>query len=505
MEATAPKHYPDWKAPSEDGSVVIWPQPQQLLRDTIENRNRLSSAHSVRIQNLPLPQLRRRMRSFIGLDDDATPLIAMGHQTELSHVGVWAKNALINAAAAKLAGQAYHIAVDTDAPKHLALRWPGDSIPITDDSAITSAAWTGLLAPPTPAHLDEISVKLRTAASQWSFTPVLPDVLASLRRLSLESLNLSSALTNATHELDWQFGLRHHALLASPVWSSDVFLVFVHDLLAHADSVAAHYNAALDAYRADHGMRSRMRPMPDLFVGDDSVEIPFWLDDLHTGKRTRPSVFRSDRGWILELVGGEQFVFDKNVDGWEAAARLQRWLSSSRHRIAPRALMLTMFFRLLMVDQFCHGIGGGRYDQVTDRLIAGHYGIAPPRFSVTTATIYFPDAVGRDRVCVPCVKQEGHRLKHDLLGPRKRELVSQIAALPRRSAQRSTQFFQMHNELSAAAARSDVLERWQNKLRETQEQEQREQTLFDRELFYAIQPRQRLLEVIDKYNAEFAR
>jgi hypothetical protein len=503
MQSTQ-RHYPDWKAPSEDGATIIWPQPAQLLSDTLENQKRLSSADNVLLQNIPLPELRRRMRAFIG-HEQQEPLIATGHQSELYHAGVWAKNALINAAAAKLGGQAYHIAVDSDAPKHLTVRWPGETIPITDDPAIASAGWVSLLAPPTPAHLDEISTKLRAAASGWSFEPILPEVLASLRRLSLESLNLSSALTNATHELDWQLGLRHHALLASPIWSSDVFLVFVHDLLANADSVASHYNGALDAYRADHGIRSHMRPMPDLFVGDDSVEVPFWLDDLHTGRRTRPSVFRCDRGLILELVGGEEFIFEKDVDGWEAASRLQRWLSINRHRIAPRALTLTMFFRLLMVDQFCHGIGGGRYDQVTDRLIGGHFEMEPPKFSVTTATMFFPEALGRQRVCVPCVKQEGHRLRHDLLGERKRELVAQIASLPRRSAQRSTRYFQMHNELSAAAARSDLLDRWQQKLRETQEQEQRDQTLFDRELFYAIQSRERLLEMISRYDAQFAR
>jgi hypothetical protein len=44
---------------------------------------------------------------------------------------VWVKDALINSIATKLNGAAYHVAVDTDAPKHLHLRWPGESIPIT--------------------------------------------------------------------------------------------------------------------------------------------------------------------------------------------------------------------------------------------------------------------------------------------------------------------------------------------------------------------------------------
>ncbi|WP_428938413.1 hypothetical protein [Fontivita pretiosa] len=497
------RHYPDWKAPSADGQMIIWPPPDQILAQTLQNQQRLSDAESVRIQGIPLPQLRRRMRQLIGQPDDQ-PLLGTGHQTELYHPGVWAKNALISAAAARLQGRAVHLAVDTDAPKHLNLRWPpGESIPITDDPRITSAAWSGLLAPPTPQHLNYIASQFEHASRGWDFSPVLPRVLSSLRRLAMESLNLPAALCTATHELDWQLGLRHHVLLAGPVWSSDVFLVFVHDLLANADVAASHYNHALGAYRAEHGISSKMRPMPDLFVGPDAVEAPFWLDDLHSGRRSRPSVFRSDRGWVLELVGGEQFVFEKAVDGWEASGRLQRWLSMARHRISPRALTLTTFVRLMMVDQFVHGIGGGQYDQVTDRLIAWHYGLEPPHFSVTTATMYFPAALGRQRVCLPCVKQELHRLRHSVLGQRKRELVAQIEALPRRSRERAQKYYQMHSELAAAARASGALQRWQQRLLEAQQREKEERILFDRELFYALQPPERLQQMIQQYARQF--
>jgi hypothetical protein len=329
-------------------------------------------------------------------------------------------------------------------------------------------------------------------------------VLASLRRLTMETLNLPIALTNALHELDWQLGLRHHALLASPIWSSEPYLLFTHDLLARADETATHYNNALDAYRIEKGIRSRTRPMPDLVTSDDAVETPFWLDDLHSQKRVRPSLFRSDRGWVLKLISGEEFVFEKNLDGWEAAARLGKWLVATQHRLSPRALTLTMFLRLFLADQFVHGIGGARYDQVTDFFIESYFRMQPPKFSVTTATLFFPQALDQQRACVRCVKQEGHRLKHDLLGGRKRELVAQIAELPRRSPQRSIQFMQMHSELAHAAIESPTIQRWQEKLQQTQEREKQEKTLFDRELFYAIQPRERLLQMIQHCTAEFS-
>src|SRR5450432_618427 len=89
------------------------------------------------------------------------------------------QKALIHTIAEKLGGAAFHVAVDSDAPKHLNLRWPGESIPITDDTNIVNAAWTGLLDPPSPAHLDKISAKLREASANWGFEPILPNVLAS--------------------------------------------------------------------------------------------------------------------------------------------------------------------------------------------------------------------------------------------------------------------------------------------------------------------------------------
>src|SRR4051794_32772064 len=104
--ARAGQHdYADWKAPTNDGQMLIWPAPRQLLDDTLANQRLLTGASHVRIQNAPLPELRRQLRAFIGHQNDTQPIVATGHQTELSHPGVWVKNALIDVAARKLEGQ----------------------------------------------------------------------------------------------------------------------------------------------------------------------------------------------------------------------------------------------------------------------------------------------------------------------------------------------------------------------------------------------------------------
>jgi hypothetical protein len=495
-----PVRYDRWKAPSEDGKVLLWPAGSDVLAQTLENQRRLSSIDSVLMQNVPLSQVRNRMRQWLG-HDDRQLLVATGHQAELHHPGVWAKNALIDALATALGGRAIHFAVDTDAPKHLQVRWPGGSIPLTDDSTAARAQWSGLVAPPSPAHLREIEEAISTAAAKWSFKPAVGTFVASMRRLVLASGDLALTLTDALHELDWDLGLRYDAMLVSPVWQAEPYLLFVHHLLARAGELAAQYNTALARFRHRTKIKDPGRPMPDLRHSADECEAPFWLDSLSSGTRTRAAVVRSGENWALR-AGDEEFLFHPALDGWEAAGKLLFWLRKHGLRLSPRALTLTWVLRLLMADQFVHGIGGGQYDQVLDELIASFLGIEPPRFSVTTATLYFPDAVGQPRICLPCLVQQAHRKRHEALGQEKMNIVEKIAASPRRSRQRSELFQEMHKKLSLASGLPQI-RAWEERIRDAEQQSQEQRVIFDRELFYAIQPQDRLIAVIDRYRGVF--
>jgi hypothetical protein len=491
---SSPARYADWKAPDEDGQLLIWPDVATLLRETRENQERLASAQ-VLIQNLPLGELRLRQRRWIGHTPDDQPLIATGHQTELDHPGVWVKDVLTNALAKTLGGQPWHFAVDTDSPKHLHLRWPGGSMPITDDPRLHTAPWTGLLDGPTPAHVTQLQAAFKEARADWDFEPMIEPFLATLKRLAIEQPPLSASLVNAIHQVDWSLGLRHHALPMSPLWACEPYLIFAHHLLARPAQFAADYNAALADYRKEQGIVAPGRPMPDLHVAADEVESPFWLDDLADASRQRLTLRRTSDGWRLR-----DFTFVESSDGNAAAAKLLGWLRQNNLRIAPRALTLTTFFRLLLADQFVHGIGGGRYDQVTDRLIASHFGIDPPRFSVTTATLYFPAARGQKRVTLRPLLQEGRRIRHGSFWREKRELADRIATLPRHSADRRKLFYQMHANLAQHAA-SPAMRQWSTRLEQATREQMRQKALFDRELFFALQPEDRLRAMISRYDA----
>jgi hypothetical protein len=500
MQTPSAPRYADWKAPADDGGVLLWPEPDQLLRDTEDNHRRLSTSHSVLIQGVPLPELRRRIREWVGHREQDGPLLAMGHQTELYHPGVWAKNAFIDAAAAKLGGRADQFAVDTDEPKHLKLKWPGGSVPLAEEDA--PAEWTGLLPSPSPAYLAHVAASFGRDAAKWDFRPLVPQFLASLRRLALEPSPLPMTLTNALHELDWSLGLRHDAMLFSPLCGSEPYLLLAYHVLCHAAEFAADYNAALDAYRREHRVRTPGRPMPNLKASADVCEVPFWLDSLATGTRTRASLAKHSDRWVLRRLGGADLPLQPDAAAPAAVAELSAWLRAHNLRLSPRALTLTAVLRLLVADQFVHGVGGGRYDQVTDALLGRHFGLEPPRFAVTTATLHFPQAVGRQRVCMGCVLQEGHRLRHRVLGEEKDRLVALIDAAPRRSIERSVLFHDMHQRLSAAAGHP-AIRQWERELADAGRREQEENDLFDRELFYAIQPRERLEALIGQYRSHF--
>jgi hypothetical protein len=496
----ATSRYADWKAPDEDGQFLIWPAADEVLRQTADNHRRLSAAQ-VLIQGVRLAELRIAQRKWLGHARDDQPLIATGHQTELYHAGVWAKDVLINAIARNAGGQAWHLGVDTDTPRHLHLRWPGASLPITDDPALGIAPWTELLAAPTPAHVTELENALKTAKEGWDFEPLAGEFLSAMKRLVMDQPSLCSALTNAIHQIDWRLGLRHHALLMSPAWFSPPYLVFVHHVLARAGEFAAKYNGSLAAYRREEGITTAGRPMPDLQIAGDRVEGALWVDDLARQTRRRLVLERVEDRWRL---GERGFVFDPSADGFAAAERLAAFLRERGLRITPRALTLTMFFRLMLADQFVHGIGGARYDRVTDRIIESFVGIEPPRFCVTTATLYFPAARGQKRVSLRPLLQEGRRLLHGSFSREKRETAVRIAQLPRGSREREELFYQMHAKLAQQAA-SPRIQEWNRRLEEASREQMRQKALFDRELFFAIQPAERLKELIERYEGEFIR
>ena len=64
-------------------------------------------------------------------------------------------------------------------------------------------------------------------------------------------------------------------------------------------------------------------------------------------------------------------------------------LRNRASRFVP-ALSTTLFARLLLGDLFLHGIGGAKYDQVTNQIAEHFFGFALPEFGTVSATLRLP-------------------------------------------------------------------------------------------------------------------
>ncbi|MCH8923101.1 MAG: hypothetical protein IIA67_08145 [Planctomycetes bacterium] len=138
-------------------------------------------------------------------------------------------------------------------------------------------------------------------------------------------------------------------------------------------------------------MRSRAHPVPDLAAPVDWLETPLWIWSDDDPSRRRLFVRRAGEEVVLSDRRHREIRLTIPGDCANAAAAGQlRQLAASGVKLRPRALLTTMFSRLFLSDLFLHGIGGAKYDQLTDVLIARFFGVKPPSFMTLSATLLLP-------------------------------------------------------------------------------------------------------------------
>jgi hypothetical protein len=98
-------------------------------------------------------------------------------------------------------------------------------------------------------------------------------------------------------------------------------------------------------------------------------------------------VRRSPRGIELRVGGADWPTLDADprraVEQWQS-------LAGSGYKLRSRALTTTLFARLLLSDLFMHGIGGAKYDELTDEIVRRFYDFEPPGYMVLSATLLLP-------------------------------------------------------------------------------------------------------------------
>jgi hypothetical protein len=226
-------------------------------------------------------------------------------------------------------------------------------------------------------------------------------------------LGLGETLARARHAVEREAGLttREHPL-GLACWF-DPFKPFAAHLFSRAVEFHHVYNQALAEYRAASHVRSKTHPVPDLVRKGEWLEMPFWMwtePDRTDNHPQRQRVFVRARGKSWELWDGGHLHVSPAATPWTKGVYQWDELGTKlAHKLRPRALITTMYARLVLSDLFIHGIGGARYDEVTDEIIRRFFGIEPPKYITATATFRLP--IERPHVTIEDIRDVRQKLR----------------------------------------------------------------------------------------------
>jgi hypothetical protein len=367
-----------------------------------------------------LLQTASRTTSELGIDaapvpDDPGPIVVTGHQPDLYHAGVWAKNFLLQRVVRETGGTGVDIVVDSDAFDRV-----GVTAPCLDPAVkrclqylAVGTADSCFACTPVPSA-DHIEAFCEATASTLAALPApaigshFSRFCDALRAAVPMSGSLADLMVGARRRYEGEI-TDYLELPVTAAASTRPYLRFAVDVLLDARRFAECYNSELDTYRSLNRVRSVAHPFPNLEIGQDRVEVPFWL--LSADGRYPATI--EDTGAGVELLGkdvsdGPALLLPHDVEGAIAV------LEASGVTLAPRAVTLTLFFRTFLADLFIHGIGGDRYDRVTDGIAQRWWGITLPPYAVASLTMYLPlgAAVVSDED-VAKLDRRLHRLAHN--------------------------------------------------------------------------------------------
>ena len=404
-----------YKVPERSGEVLIDPPPARF--PALLEAARKGGWGRAEILGTPLGEFRRRVRDRAlsiagqpapGGADPASPLVVMGHQPVFFHPGVWIKFFLLTRVGEQLGATGLHLLVDTDAAGPITAEVPAraDELTRRTETLVDLAADVPLEAAPAPTDREwaGFCARLRGHLCTLHAEGVLAcfdAFVASATPAREPARTVGQFLAAARRAYEARATRpRYGELAVSALSDTAEFAMFALHLLQDTAGFRAQYNASLEEYRRIHRLRSTANPFPNLDEVDGYQEAPFWV--LRGGRRTDLFVQRSGDRLRLRTPDAPLVDLPAGPAGMDA-------LRASDLRLRPKALTLTMFARVCLGDLFIHGVGGGRYDRVTDAVIAGVFGCAPPPYVVATATLLLPLAEGGT------VTEDGRALERRLM------------------------------------------------------------------------------------------
>ncbi len=309
-----------------------------------------------------------------------------GHQPELFHPGVWVKNAVVAGLATQLDGIGLNLVVDNDVCSGSSVRIPSRP----GSEAVTSLEWDQLhrqspweeRAAPDQETFAQFGESCLERLQPWGIEPLA----AAQDWTASPSRGIVDRLIQLRSRFEQSAGIRNLELKVSDLADTQCFRRFLLAALRDAPQLREAYNSSLADYRATNRIHSRSHPVPPLDATAQGIEVPFWV--WRTGELRRSRLF-------VEVVGAETLRLHDGIcevgtiplQSEEAALQALSELRQQGWKIRPRALTLTLFCRVWLGSVFVHGIGGAKYDELTDALMQRWLGLTPPAIIVATATL----------------------------------------------------------------------------------------------------------------------
>ncbi len=416
-----PWHGRSLRTPRQDFAVLADPPLPAAL--DVAKHNHAALASDLNLQGRSLAQLRAWTREEVLsaardytaelLNATASPdgasepdltaasttdlLFVAGHQPALFHPGVWAKNFAVYDMATRTGGMSVNLSVDTDLMSASTIRVPVQSaggeprierIPFDADRPRGPWEENAIL---DRSLFESFGQRVCDKMAEWQVTPLLHEQWPYAVRASQKFPLIKDCLIASRLRIERRWGATNLELPISRMCELDPFLWFAGHILAHLPRFVAVHNQVLAEYRQVNHIRSKTHPVPELKSKGNCYEAPFWV--WRKGDSVRSRVFARQEGREIVLSDGKaEFARVRLSPDCDAccAVEVLRKLPEQGIRFRARALTTTLFSRLCLADLFVHGIGGAKYDEMTDRIMCRFLGVTPPGFLTLTASLYLP-------------------------------------------------------------------------------------------------------------------
>jgi hypothetical protein len=326
----------------------------------------------------------------------SAPWIVAGHQPELYHAGVWAKNFGLWSLAQSLQAVPLNFVVDNDIPKSASIRVPSltpqglraQTVPF--DSGAGEVPYEDL-ATRDETLFDTFAERSLEVLGGLVPDPILRDYWPRVLRLRERTDRTGLRFALARRELEADWGARNWEAPLSALCETEAFLWFASHLLAHLDRFQEVHNAALLRYRKLYRIRSTHHPVPALGREGQWLEAPFWVWRADRPRRRPLWVRQLARTMELRAAGDDAPFLELPLTAEReacCAVEALRTLPERNIRLRTRALTTTLFARLLLADAFVHGIGGAKYDELGNEIVRGFFGIEPPTHFTLSLTLW---------------------------------------------------------------------------------------------------------------------